>query len=95
MSNGDLDPEVDAYLKRVLDSVLERLTAAGWIQSARDAKSLLIEWTPKGREQAILLRGILNQLGDKLYADELASLLNIIDRMSPGGTDEAAKRAIR
>lgn len=94
MSDEKIDPEMEAYLARVLASVLDRLTAAGWIQSARNAQGLLIEWTPKGRAEAIRLREILNQLGDKLYADELASLLNIIDRLSPGG-DEAAENALR
>ena len=95
MSQGDdLSPQEKARMEKALESILDRLTQAGWIESARNRKGLLINWTAKGTESAKQLRMLFDQLGDEMFADELAALLNIIDTMSPGGTSEATENKL-
>jgi DNA-binding PadR family transcriptional regulator len=82
-------------LDKLTERVLDRMVRAGWLKGyARDAKGLVIEWTPKGKDAAIQFRGLFDQLGDEMSAPELAVLLNTIDNMSPGGTADATGKPV-
>jgi hypothetical protein len=80
---------------KATQSTLERMTSAKWVQTARNEKGLLIEWTAEGTEAAKQFRVLFDKLGSELSADELGALLTIIDTMSPGGTDAATGNAVQ
>lgn len=83
--------------KDVLESMLSRMVIAGWISGyGIDVKNrgLLLEWTDKGTASCKQFRSLFEQLGEKIYADELAAFLTILDDMSPGGTDHAPRHKV-
>jgi hypothetical protein len=74
-------------LNTATQAVLERMTGAGWIQSAMNQKGLLIEWTESGKEAAKQFGALFDKLGRDMHPMEWLAFTGIIDDMSPGGID--------
>ena len=89
-----MDEKIRARMAKATQAMMERMTAAGWIQSARDNRGLLIEWTESGAKASKEFRVLFDKLGTEMSADELAAFMHIIDTMSPGGTDAATKHKL-
>lgn len=69
---------------------------AGWISGvAYNRKGIVLEWTELGTNSTKQFRGLFNQLGKEMFADELAAFLVILDTMSPGGTEQAESARIK
>jgi hypothetical protein len=80
-------PEGQEMFKHGLHAMLERMTRAGWLESARNKQNFVIRWTELGAEAATEFGILFDKLGPDLSAHELIALLHILDSMSPGGTD--------
>ncbi len=89
--SDELSPEEKEILDRALGAVLEKLTSAGWLESARDANNFAINWTELGKDAAMKL-GILFRTirAQEMNAIELSQLVEVIESMSPGGSDPSA-----
>jgi DNA-binding MarR family transcriptional regulator len=81
-------------MQQIGAAVLERMTKAGWIESARNKTGVLIEWTPAGNEAAKQLGSLFSQLGDDLNAEELVVLRSFIETMSIGGGADAEENRV-
>jgi hypothetical protein len=75
--------QIDAATK----AVLERMTRAGWIQSAMNQKGFVIEWTESGKQAAKQFGALFDKLGRDMNPIEWIAFTGIIDDMSPGGID--------
>ena len=71
-----------------LDAIFARMATAGWCHAARDDKSFAINWTDKGKERAKQLGALLRELNAaEMDGIDLYALADIIENMSPGGSD--------
>jgi hypothetical protein len=82
-----MTPEERKRLEEAAESMLERMTIAGWIESARNRQNLVIRWTQSGIEASRQVGILFNKLGPDIGAYELAALLNIVESLSPGGSE--------
>lgn len=94
MPYDETDPEDREEMQAAMISMLERLTAAGWLQSARGRGQVLVEWTDAGTEAAHQFRTLFDQLGDPLTMQEASALLVLLDGMSPAGGESSERHQL-
>jgi hypothetical protein len=87
MRPNQMTSEDQKNMAQAMESMLARLTQAGWIESAHNKKQILIRWTQTGIVASKQFGVLFDQLGQDLDALELSALLNIIQTMSPGGKE--------
>lgn len=67
-----------------MTAFIDRMMEAGFLSgSARDAKMLVLRWTPKGIQLTKAFRELIEAFDDRLNAKEVICLLATLERLGP------------
>jgi hypothetical protein len=77
---SDFTPEESSRIDASVQSVLDRLTNAGWAHPGLD---MPLRWTPLGAAKTQQLAALLQELGGNLNAFELEALTHFLRYVPP------------